>query len=301
MKRYTGPADLERMLALLVAVRSPERISDYPSMSDLHKLLSSPIIQRNTGLWEIGDGRLVAYAFVDTPNNLRFEIAPEARGLALEAEMIAWGESCLLRAAEPDGPPQTLDAVCREEDEGTRAFLKRHGFDEHLTRTMILARALEWEIRRPVLPPGFILRVVSGEGEVPALVDLHQAAHGTNNLTVEDRLSWMRVPDYKPDLDLVVTAPGGELAAYCFCQVSELENRRSGLQEGWTDPIATHPDYQRLGLATALLSHGLGLLKERGLRVARLATTSENVAMIHAAQQLDYQVETTKIWYTKAV
>jgi hypothetical protein len=47
---YAGPADLAAMIELLVAVRPAERITDYPSIVDLHEILSRADIQSNTCL-----------------------------------------------------------------------------------------------------------------------------------------------------------------------------------------------------------------------------------------------------------
>jgi ribosomal protein S18 acetylase RimI-like enzyme len=133
------------------------------------------------------------------------------------------------------------------------------------------------------------------------LVALHRAAFGTENLTVEDRLSWMRVPEYDPALDLVVVAPDGILTAYCHCFISAEENARAGRSEGWTDPIATHPTYQRRGLASALLLEGMRRLRARGIETAVLGTSSENIAMQRAAASVGFRAAWTRIWFEKPV
>ncbi len=38
-------------------------------------------------------------------------------------------------------------------------------------------------------------------------------------MTVEYRQAIMRAPDYIPELDLVVQAPDGDLAAFWICQI----------------------------------------------------------------------------------
>ena len=289
------------MVDFLLAARPEDRISDYPSISDLQQLMTLETIQQHTRLWEAPGDRLIAYAFLDAPNNLRFEISENGRTAELEAEVVAWGVSRLAGAVNPGEKPQSLDVVCRADDDATRAMLSRHGFEEHPVRTLILSRPLFHPVTPPILPQGFTIRPVTGVEEAPALLALHRAAHGTDHLTLEDRLSWMMAPDYDPRLDLLVVGPDGTLAAYCLVQVSEEENRQSGLAEGWTDPLATHPDYQRQGLATALLKQGLKILKSRGLKTARLATNSDNLAMLRTARKVGFVVEITKIWHSKPV
>jgi mycothiol synthase len=293
--------DLQAMVDLLASIRAAERMADYPSPADLQELLSRGAIEKNTRLWENEAGELVAYAFVDSYNNLWFEIGGRARGTEIESQVVEWGVECVRRGAQKEGASATLDACCREDDAARRGLLERQGFVEQPVWTLRMARSLAGVIAEPQLPEGFVMRHVEGEGEVEALVTLHQAAHGTENVTVEERLSWMRVPEYDPELDLVVVAPDGELAAYCLCQVSEVDNARTGRKEGWTDPVATHPAYQGRGLASALLLRGMQLLKERGMEAAVLGTSSENAAMQRVAEKVGFKVKSVQVWYEKRV
>lgn len=67
---------------------------------------------------------------------------------------------------------------------------------------------------------------------------------------------------YDPQLDLMVMAPDGTPAAGCVCWENPVN--RVGLFE----PVGTHPQFRRRGLATALMFHGLQRLRERGMRAA---------------------------------
>ena len=298
---YAGAADLQAMIDLLTTVRPAEQITDYPSIVDLQELLGRSTIQANTRLWEDADGQLMGFAFVDTCNNLRLEIAPQATSDEIESQMVAWGVECVRRARREHGEPVTLDASCRDDDTERIALLERHCFVIQPLRTLYMIRPLDEPIPAPQLPEGFIIRHVRGEHEVEPLVALHRAAFGTENMTVEDRLSWMCVPEYAPELDLVAIAPDGTFAAYCFCSISEEENALAGRNEGYTDPVATHPAFQRRGVARALLLTGLDLLKQRGVDTAVLGTSSENVAMQRLAASVGFRVQSAKVWFEKQV
>ena len=91
------------------------------------------------------------------------------------------------------------------------------------------------------LPQGFQIRSVKGVEEAEAIANTHRAAFGTDYMTTENRLVIMNTSEYDPSLDLVVVASDETIAAYCTCSVNEQE------KEGWTDPVATHPNYQRKG------------------------------------------------------
>ena len=111
----------------------------------------------------------------------------------------------------------------------------------------------------------------------------------------------MRGPEYDPELDLLAVTPVGRFVAYCVCSISQQENIRTGRNEGYTDPIATHPEFQRQGLARALLLTGLRLLKERGMDTAVLGTSSENIPMQQAATAVGFRLQSTRLWFAKPV
>lgn len=296
---YSGPEDLAAILAFVKAVRPAERLYDYPGPADLREDLSQEAVRRQARLWSAGE-RLLAYAYVDPFHNLRFDIYP-AFADELGPQVVAWGMDCLRPAYERDSST-TLDSSCAAENAERINFLKRHGFEELPERTLKLSRSLlDLPLPAPVLPPGFTVRAALGAAEAGSLAALHRAAFGTDYLTTERRLAWMSAPGYQPELDLVALAPDGTPAAYCLCQIDPEQNALAGHKAGSTDPVGTHPCYQGLGLATALLLQGMSLLKARGMQVARLGTSSRNLPMQRAAQKAGFTVEAETIWFRKIV
>jgi len=300
-RAYSGASDLQLMIDLLVAVRPAARISSFPGIVDLRELLTLRHVQDCTRLWLEPEGRVIAFALVDHYSNLHFEYDPQAEHPGIEAEVVAWGVECIRRAIQEGGAASTLDASCRSDDTARILLLERHGFVRQETRSLRLIRPLDEPIPAPNLPAGFTVRHVAGEQEVEALVALHRAAFGTENMTVEERLAMMRVPEYDAVLDLIAIAPDGRLAAYCMCSVSQEENKRTARKEGYTDPVATHPDFRRRGLARALLLAGLHRLKQRGIETAVLGTSSDNHAMLRAAQAVGFGVQSETLWFSKPV
>jgi ribosomal protein S18 acetylase RimI-like enzyme len=233
---------------------------------------------------------------VDAGNNLRLEIADGYRSEQIEQEIMDWGLACMRkRNAETDND-QTLDASCRAEDLEQLRFLEKFGFVREAIRSLKYSRSLAEPIDEFPFPPGFSLRSATGENEVDALVALHRAAFGTDNMTVEERLAIMRAPQYIPDLDFVAVAPNGDLSAFCICGFDE-----SNGQIGFTDPIGTHPNYQRLGLGKAIVSAGLRAIQSRGATVAELGTSSTNIPMQKLAERLGFACISESIWFSKKV
>lgn len=298
---YNGPGDLQLILDLLRKVRLPEYITEYPGVTDLRELLYLPAIQDSTRIWLIDQFQVIAFALVDSYNNLLFEFDADLDDFDLQADIINWGAECIARKIRDPNEKLTLDASCRADDHQRIALLERYGFIMQPIRSLRLARTLNESIPEPSLPAGFSIRSSRGLDEIEEWVLLHQAAFGTQHMTHEERLAMISGPDYEPSMDLVATAPDGHLVAYCLCQINREENLGSSHNEGYTDPVATHPEYQGRGLARALLLSGIRLLKDHGADTAVLGTSSENEKMLHVAQAVGYRIVGERVWFEKLI
>ena len=289
---YPGPQALDSLVCLIQKVRPPEWRNDHPTRVDLHELLQSPAVRDRTRLWFMGDD-LAAFALVDDYNNLVFE-CPHSLLDLLGSEIVQWGMDC-----SKTTHALTLDTSSRESNRTRILFLEKHGFRKTAVETICMERDLDRPIPQTVLPEGFDIRSVQGEGDATRLAELHRAAFGSENVTTETRLSWMRVPGFDPSLDLIVLVPDGSFAANCMCSVTSEEKRSPEKLKGHTDPIMTHPRFQRRGLARALLLVGLNLLKQRGVGTAILSTTSDNLPMQKAARSAGFSIRSRKFWFEK--
>lgn len=274
----------------------------YPIATDLYEELAEVDVQVTARLWENELGQLVGFAYVSRYQNLVDVFDAREYTPALESELIAWAVSAVQRRNLEKGETQTLDASSLEDDQVRLAFLEQAGFERQEETSLLLARPIDDDLPAPQLPPGFTIRPMGGEAEVEAYVALHQAAFGTENMTVDYRRTIMSAPDYLPELDLVAVAPNGDLAAFCVCQIFPDDSPRAGgKKEGWTDPVGTHPNYQRLGLARALILTGMELLKARGIDTVIMGTSSTNIPMQRTAEAVCFQRVSNTLWFCKAV
>ena len=289
MKSYLlqDSSDIQSMRDLIARLPQKSTAIDFEETTQLDS------VRARTRLWK-NEGKLIGFAYVDDFNNLRFEVEPQSRSTQLEDEIIAWGLDCMKKRNAETGQNDTLDASFLVGNTWQIALLQRSGFGQENLRSLHYARSLNEPIPEHPLPPGFSLRCVKGEDEVENLVNLHRAAFGTENMTVEERLAIMRAPQYERELDLLAIAPNGELAAFCICGIED-ENI------GYTDPIGVHKNYQRLGLGKAVLSAGLQTLKQRGIERAELGTSSENIAMQQLATAMGFVVISESLWFSKKV
>lgn len=291
-RSYEGEKDLQIILDLLTQVRPAEHLNDYPVKVDIEENLASGTVRANTRLW-FDEDQPVGWAYVDEFNNLCWEVDDRYEE-TLGAEIVAWGEACI-RKNSTDGEIATLDVSCRDDYAARVSFLKRHGFRQTEDTSVHMIRALSEPIPEPELPQGFVMRPIKGTEEAEAVASTHRAAFGTDYMTTEKRLAIMNTSGYDPSLDLLATAPDGTVAAYCTCSVNDLT------KVGFTDPVATHPGHQRLGLARALLLTGMRLLKERGMESAQLGTRGDNIAMQKTAESVGFTVKYRTIWFSKEV
>lgn len=295
MHAYGSPSDLQPMIDLLLRVRPADRISEWPGVVELQEVLQRPAVTANTRLWFEGE-RLVAWAFMDEWTNLHFLGEPPMEPWA--EQMLAWAVKLAQERRQSDDG-LTLNANASEHDSERVALLQWCGFEEQDDPTLYYVRVLEASVEPPVLPPGFVIRPLRPD-EVEAAAALHRAAFGTAYMTVENRRAMMWGEAYDPQGDLVAVAPDGRLAAYTMASMSPTENTISGRADGFTDPVATHPEFRRLGLAKALLLTGCAYLKVKGATRARLGTSSSNVGMRAAAEAAGYRVESKLLWFSKS-
>lgn len=280
------------MIDLITSVRPQKYLDDYPSKVDMEENFASTEIHTNTRLW-FENSQLVGWAFVDNFRNVWWELDHQFEEL-LGKQIIEWGVDCIRRTLSND-EKATLDTSCREDNADRLSFLHKHGFKQEGATTFYMARSLSEPILKPRLPQGFVIRSVTGHQEADAIARTHRAAFGTEYMTTERRLAIMNTSEYDPSLDLVVIAPDGTIAAYCTCSINGQK------LTGNTDPVATHPHYQRMGLARALLLHGLQLLKQRGMKSAHLGTSGDNMAMQKTAESVGFKVEHKTLWFSKGI
>jgi mycothiol synthase len=267
-----------------------------PTIVDFEEQVLLASIRGATRIWKDAN-HLVGFAFVDEYNNLWFETETGSASLdELETEIVGWGVICVQRRNAEKGTAHTLDCTCQATDSRRIHLLKKHGFTPEPVRSLGYLRSLDQPIIASPLPAGFSIRCVKGTDEVEQLVALHRAAFGTDHMSLEYRLAMMSTSQYIRELDLVAVAPNDELAAFCVCGFDDPHRNI-----GYTDPIGTHPSYQRLGLGKALISAGLLALKNGGANTVRLGTSSANIAMQSLAERAGFLCVSEKLWFSQDV
>ena len=161
------------------------------------------------------------------------------------SDLLAWAEARARESAEPE-----LFVSVAEEDDELRQLVSGRGYEPTERYGYALVGELVAEPASPELPRGFEMISLT-----PALAEAHVALHRAawsrpNRPSTYDRLQHdavVAMPDFRYELVPIVRAADGTLAAYCMSWWDE----RSASVE--IEPLGTHPDYRRLGLARAIV------------------------------------------------
>ena len=240
---YSGAADLRLMQDLTAKCWRLEgpfviaTIGDLPWWMYQHL---DKLDEVRVRLW-LEDGRCVAWGWVET-GSLIFMVHPQQRGRL--ADVLDWADTNEVTALEHDtSSVEALTARGYAVDE-SRWF-------DHMTRSLA-------DLPEPRVHDGYVLRTVRGEEDLQARTESHRAAWEPSRVVPESYLQVMRAWPYRPELDWVAVAADGTFAANCLCWLDE------GSRIVELEPVGTHPDHRRRGLAAAVCLAALQAAREAG-------------------------------------
>jgi ribosomal protein S18 acetylase RimI-like enzyme len=101
----------------------------------------------------------------------------------------------------------------------------------------------------------------------------------------------LAMPLYRPDLDMVIMAPDGRIAAFCIGWL------HPDGQQGSIEPLGVHPDFQGMGLGTAVLRTGLHCLQALDINSVSLFTGMSNETAISLYKNEGFHFQFREIGY----
>lgn len=229
--------------------------------------VSQERLARVVGLWETPDGRLRGAVHPESPGEAYLELDPAFHHL--EPAMVAWAEEHLA-AASGNARERSLTLHVNDVDERRRQLLAERGYVMGDAGGWI--RWLRRDDRPAQVPPelagAYRLRRTEGtESDCERMAALLNAAFdGTLHTAGEYRTFMDRSPSFEHELNLVAVAPDGSFAAHAGFTYDP-DNRH-----GIVEPVCTHPDHRRRGLARTLVLEGVRRVAARGARTASLDT-----------------------------
>jgi GNAT superfamily N-acetyltransferase len=222
-------------------------------------------------LWFADEGsgeQLVAWSWASLPHQVRrsdgsvkdvtdacvaFQVHPDHAGLL--DEVIAWFEDV---AAHVD-----RRVIATATDERMLTRWAEFGYepvaaasDEGESWTRLNERSLD-DVAQPVLPEGFRFRTAAEVGP-EAAAQAHIDAWHPSSYSLEAHEGVRRTATYRDDLHILVEAPDGTMVASTIIWFDEV-NRTAEFE-----PVGTHREYRRRGLSTAMLLHGMRVVRDAG-------------------------------------
>jgi mycothiol synthase len=195
-------------------------------------------------------------------------LAPGLWGTPAELELLE--DACRTTARFADPGEKYLVTDVFGSDHGRQDALRRLGFERYRIWDDVRERRLDRELG-PSTVDGFVIR--------PATVDDADGLAAARNASFDEdwtgdqyRRAVMDKPGYHPDREIVAVAPDGRIAAYAVYWTDS----RNGL--GLFEPVGTHRDFRRLGLARAVMQAAMARMRSASLVSVSVNNNAVNVA-----------------------
>ncbi|MBI5933980.1 MAG: GNAT family N-acetyltransferase [Chloroflexi bacterium] len=295
-RNYSGKQDKALMSALarqfaennLHVIDLPYRFSSWA--------LDDP---ENVRLWFDEHGQMLAWVVFNTPFwTIDYACHAEAES-AVFPEILDWTDQHANRILGTEhGHSCWFFCTFSGQAERMRA-LERAGFQDQSNvaedpwSKVLMRRSGDAPVKVYQPPAGFTVRPLAGEKEAEQYVELHRSVFGSKNMTLDWRRRTIQHPDYKPELDLVIESPSGQLVAFCICWFDD------ATKEGHVEPLGCHKDFRQYALGRVAFSEGLRRLQALGAHNIFLETDSYRNTAFRLYESFDFQVIQDVLVYRK--
>jgi len=239
-----------------------------------HPMLDESSLRR-IGVWE-NAGRIVAVAHYETAvGEAFFEVRHGFEHL--RQEMLEYAQSHLCHHTGDGGG--ALQAMINDFDHDFEAIAASQGFLKDRAAAQWVSEYVVPE-RFPAieLPGGFRLQSLADENDLSKVNRVlwkgfnHPGEPPPDG--VEGRRKMQSAPNFRQDLTVVVRAPNGEYASFCGMWFDPVHRVCD------VEPVATDPEYRRLGLGKAVVLEGIRRCAELGATVAYVGSGQQFYAAL---------------------
>lgn len=212
-------------------------------------------------IWEAFDEaqqialRIIAVSYTKPSGNCWLSIHPNYTSAA--REIVLWMQDRVKEVKEDKGKEVNMNFVVDDDDEELILLLSDLGFQKGEIEGDKQVRPIDSPVPTYSLPEGHTIRnaVIDKDflkyREVQMTVFPHIVSMSKELLQLYSTASF-----YQEDLDIVAVAPDGKFAAFCTARIDPL----SKIAE--LEPVGTHPDHRKLGLARAVICESLKRLEK---------------------------------------
>ena len=274
-RAFVYERDIARLQRFLARMRQQVAQAAYFQFGDLLWRIHCPANRFDPAtdlpIWEDADGEILGFGFfLQVQDNPEFYVDPALYGSRLGDEMIAWAVD-LARAQGRDA----IETSCIARDERKAAFLRNHGFSCIGDPMLFQERRLDAPIPDIAIPGTYTVAPL--RTEIPEL-----SVTGSSPYPRGAYLTMRRAPGYRPDLD-VKAYDGDTIAAGCICWFDVVDSC------GELEPVGTHPDHRRKGLAAACITQALRALRAHGATMAYVRPCKANQAAVALYEKVGFE------------
>jgi GNAT superfamily N-acetyltransferase len=269
---FSGPSDLFAMCDLCITLRKnglgTEHSGDINWAAYMHTQMNP---QRDTCLW--WDNTVLSAWANWNKYGLTFVLSYAQReNIDLLRRILAWAKDHA-QTISPDGAlPEQFSTACFASHQPHMRMLAELGFTLSPEGTLFVnTRSLALPIPDLVLPAGVVIRLPTGEHELDVRAQLHATVWHPSKVTPAGYRITRSAPGYDATLDMVAVMPDGSFGAYCICWPEPA----TGTCE--FEPVGTHPDHRRKGLASAVMYTAMRRARELGLHTAIVYCSEDNL------------------------
>lgn len=255
----------------------------------VHENLRGRDVSQLVRLWD-ADGVLSGITIAGRFGNA-FDcfVAPALRGTPFESALLTYAAETTRHVS---GAKEILtDAFDR--DEVRARLLAGLGFERFRVWDDVRERPLTG-LPTGTVAEGFTVRPAR-RSDAAGLAEARNRSFDGAGWTEAAYAEFMTAPGYDPAREIVAEAPDGRIAAFTVYWTDEI----NGL--GHFEPVGTHADFRRLGLAAAVMRHAMEEMRAQGVTRATVNHNAENLAARALYERLGFTREYETYGYRKIV
>jgi len=276
LRQYSGLNDYRLVNDFLIEHHQPANADGNwlgPTWEYMH---SHPYLDQSSlgkiGIWE-EDGVMAAVSTYESIlGEAFFQFHPAYKHL--KHDLLDYAEKNLY-ATSKDGR-KTLLVFINDMDEDFIALVKARGYEKNNAESRVMC---QFVIPDPFpsisLPNGFRLTSLADDCDWAKVHRIiwrgfnHEGEPPAGEEELESRRKMFDTPTARRDLKIAVQAPSGNFASFCGMWYEPV-NRYA-----YVEPVATDPDYRRMGLGKAAVLEGIRRCGSLGATVAYVISDQE--------------------------
>ncbi len=213
-------------------------------------------------LWRQASGALIGFCIAEGDgDSIYLQTLPGYE--QIEPEMLAWIEQ------DWGAQKAKVEIPVYDYDDARKALLAGCGYADagHVMNMRTYDLSQDYSAIR--LPEGFRVTTLAEYGDHAAVIETERLTFNSDYLDRDWFDGKTSAPSYDFGLNYIIVAPDGRVAAFALGWI-DAQN-----QAAEVDPVGTHPEFRRLGLAKAVVGACFQELARRGVRRAYIASGAD--------------------------